>query len=592
MSILQSLAVHYERLVAIGEAPDYGYSREPVSYAIVLSPDGEAIDVMDIRDTSGRIPRPSLHKVPRPVTRSSNIASNFLWDKTAYTLGVKLNRDTKQPMLADREHTAFKALHEDLLEGTSDQGLRALRTFLERWQSVNYANLRHADDMLDANVVFRLDSEQRFLHQRPAAQGVWQDILTGADNSPGRCLISGEQAPIERLHPKIKGVRGAQSSGASMVSFNLDAFASFGRKQGSNAPVSKRAAFAYTTALNTLLARDSTRRIQIGDATTVFWAEAVGDEARAEAAEDLFSMLAEPPTDAEEAIKVGDKLSAVAEGKPLVDVEPDLDENTRFYVLGLAPNAARLSVRFWHVDRIGAIARRFGKHWNDLLLDPPPWTTPPSAWRLLVETAVQRKSENIPPSLGGALMRSILTGGRYPRSLLAAVVSRMRAEGDITAHRAAICKASLARDHRLGFEMEDVPVSLNPKETNQAYRLGRLFALYESVQRAALGNINATIKDRYLGAASATPASVFPLLERNSANHLAALRRGDKGGLAHWFEQQIDSIFDGMDGSFPRSLRLEDQGRFAIGYHHQRVKKRASSDEGSKGVDAETNDEE
>ncbi len=592
MSILQALASHYKRLHANGEAPDYGYSREPVSFAIVLSPDGEPVDVMDLRDPSGRMPRPSLRGVPRPVTRSSNIAANFLWDKTAYTLGMKRDRDTKQPTSASREHAAFRKLHQELLPGTGDEGLKALRIFLEQWQSENYSSLRHGDDMLDANVIFRLESEQRFLHQRPAARGIWQAYLAGTDKSLGLCLVSGEQAPIERLHPKIKGVRGAQSSGASMVSFNLDAFASFGKRQGSNAPVSKRAVFSYATALNTLLARDSARRIQIGDATTIFWAEASGNEACAATAEDLFSLLADPPTDAEEAIKVGDKLLAVAEGKPLTAVEPELDEHTSFYVLGLAPNAARLSVRFWHVDSIGAIARQIGEHWRDLLIDPLPWTTPPGAWRLLYETAVQRKSENIPPILGGALMRSILTGGRYPRSLLAAVVARMRAEGNITALRAAICKACLARDHRLGFEMEDVPVSLNPEETNQAYRLGRLFALYEDVQRAALGNVNSTIKDRYLGAASATPASVFPLLERNSANHLATLRKGNKGGLAHWFEQQIDSIFDGLDGSFPRSLRLEDQGRFAIGYHHQRVKKRTSSDKGREGTDAETHDEE
>ena len=592
MSILQALAGHYDRLVANGEAPDYGYSREPVSYAIVLSPDGEAVDVMDMRDTSGRIPRPSVRPVPRSVTRSSNLVSNFLWDKTAYTLGTKLDRDTKQSMPAEREHAAFKEFHEDLLAGTSDEGLKALRNFLGRWHTENYASLQHADDMLNTNIVFRLYSEERFLHERPAARSVWQDYLAGQDNTTGLCLVSGEQGPIERLHPKIKGVRGAQSSGASMVSFNLDAFASFGRKQGANAPVSKRAAFAYSTALNTLLARDSARRIQVGDATTAFWAETAGNEARAAAAEDLFSMLAEPPTDAEEAVKVGDKLSAIAAGRPLGDVEPELDENTRFYVLGLAPNAARLSVRFWHEDSIGAIARRISEHWRDLRLDPPPWTTPPGAWRLLYETAVQRKSQNIPPILGGALMRSILTGGRYPHSLLAAVVARMRADRDITAARAAICKACLARDHRLGFEKEDVPVSLNPDETNQAYRLGRLFAVYEGVQRTALGNVNAAIKDRFFGAASATPASVFPLLERNSANHLATLRKGGKGGLAHWFEQEIDSIFDGLDASFPRSLRLEDQGRFAIGYHHQRAKKRAASDQGRKGADAAVQDEE
>ena len=533
---------------------------------------------MPLLDTSSKKPQPSLRLVPRSGPRTSGIASNFLWDKTAYVLGMKRNRNTKQPSPAEREHAAFKALHQKMTAGADDEGLIALQTFLSEWQTENYDNLRYAGDMLDTNIVFRLDREQCFLHERPAARSIWRDHLAGQDSTEGLCLITGEHASMARLHHKVKGVMGAQSSGASIVSFNLDAFESFGKSQGSNAPVSERVAFAYTTALNTLLMRNSGRRIQIGDATTVFWAEAAGNEAVASAAEDLFSILADPPTDAGEVVEVSDKLSAVAEGRPLADVEPEVNEDTRFHVLGLAPNAGRLSIRFWYEDSIGTIARRIGEHWRDLRLEPTPWRTPPAAWRLLYETAAHYKSENISPTLGGTLMRAILTGGRYPHSLLAAVVTRMRVDKNITGLRVAICKASLARDHRLGFEEEDVPMSLNPDETNPAYRLGRLFAVYENVQRAALGKVNTTIKDRYFGAASATPALVFPLLVRNSANHIASLRKGDKGGLAHWFEREIDSILDAVDTAFPRSLRLEDQGRFAIGYHHQRATKRTASD--------------
>ena len=269
----------------------------------------------------------------------------------------------------------------------------------------------------------------------------------------------------------------------------------------------------------------------------------------------------------------------MAHGVPLEQAAPDIDPATRYYVLGLGPNAARLSVRFWHQGTLGELSGRFREHWQDLRLDPSPWKTQPAARQILYETAVQRKPENIPPALGGALMRAIITGGRYPRPLFATVVARMRADGDITGRRAAICKACLARDYRLGFEEEDVPVSLNPDETNPAYRLGRLFAVYEGVQRAALGrDVNATIKDRYFGAASTTPASIFPLLERNSAHHLSSLRRSGKGGLAHWFEREIDAILSGVDTAFPRSLRLEDQGRFALGYHHQRPTKHAASE--------------
>ena len=577
MTILKALGGHYDRLAANDKAPKYGYSNEPISFVIVLSRNGEAVDVMDLRDLSGNKPRPTRRLLPQPVPRSVNIASNFLWDKTAYSLGVMLDKEKKTPTLAKRgEHAHFKALHLDLLADTDDEGMKALRTFLGKWQPENHRNLPHAADLLDTNIVFRLDGEQCFIHERAAASDIWLDHLAGQDRVESLCLVTGELSPMKRLHPKIKGVRGAQSSGAAMVSFNLDAFESFGRTQGANAPISERATFAYATALNTLLARDSGNRIQIGDTTTVFWAEAVGDEAAAKSAEELFTMLADPPTDAQEAAKVSDKLSALAVGRPLADVEPEVDCDTRFYILGLAPNAARLSVRFWFQGTIGAIAQRITEHWRDLRLEPTPWSRPPAVWSLLYETAVQRKSDNIPPALTGALMRAILTGGRYPQTLLAAVVSRLRADKNITGQRAAICKACLARNYRLGYEMEDVPVSLNPQESNTAYRLGRLFAVYENVQRTALVKVNATIKDRYFGAASATPASVFPLLERSSANHLASLRKGDKPNLAHWFEREIDAIFDGLDSTFPRSLRLEDQGRFAIGYHHQRVTKRGA----------------
>lgn len=580
MSILQALVGHYDRLLANDEAPEYGYSLDDVSFGIVLSRQGEVVDVLDLRDMSGRTPRPSRRLVPRRAIRTVNVVSNFLWDNTAYVLGVKVDRNLKVPIRAQRgEHADFRQLHLRLLAGTDDSGLKALLAFLEKWNVENFGDLPHANDILDTNIVFRVDGEQRFIHERPAARRVWQDYLAEQGQAEGRCLVTGELGPVQRLHPKVKGVKGAQSSGASLVSFNLDAFESFGQPQGNNAPVSEQAAFAYTTTLNTLLARTSSQNIQIGDATTVFWAEAAGDEAEAEAAEDLFSILAEPeiPTDAEEAVRVADKLTAVADGRPLTDVQPEVNEDTRFFVLGLAPNAARLSVRFWYEDSIGSIARRIGEHWRDIRLEPSPWSTPPAVWRLLLETAAQRRAANIPPALGGDLMRAILAGSRYPRSLFAALVARMRADKDINGRRVAICKGCLARDYRLGFEEEDVPMSLNPDEKNVAYRLGRLFAVYEGVQRAAMGNVNTTIKDRYFGAASATPASVFPLLERNSANHLASLRKSEKGGLAYWFDQEIDSIFGGLDTDFPRSLRLEEQGRFAIGYHHQRATRRAIS---------------
>ena len=581
MSILQALGAHYQRLLANGAAPPYGYSTEGVSFVIVLSRGGALMDVRDMRDLSGRTPRPSRREVPQAVIRAVNVVPNFLWDKTAYALGVTQDPDTKAPVACRRgERDAFVELHERLLGETDDEGLRSLLTFLRGWDAEQYPGLPHAAEMLDANVVFRLDGAgEELLHERAAARELWGRHLEEGAQRQRVCLVTGARAATSRLHPKIKGVYGAQSSGASLVSFNLDAFSSYGMTQGDNAPVSEPATFGYTTALNTLLAHDSGRRVRIGDTTTAFWAEATAGEAAASACEDLFAALLEPPppTDAAEGARLADALTALAEGRLLSSVHAELDERTRFFVLGLAPNAARVSVRFWHEDSIGALARRVAEHWQDLRIEPWPWKATPAVWQLLIEAAPQHKSENVPPTLGGTLMRAILTGSRYPHSLLAAVVARMRADKDINGRRAAICKACSTRDHRLGPEEEEIPMSLDRDNDNPAYLLGRLFAVYEGAQRAALGpNINATIKDRYFGAASATPASVFPLLERGSAAHLASLRKGDKGGLAHWFDREIDAILSGMGAAFPRSLRLEDQGRFAIGYHHQRGARRAS----------------
>ncbi|MCY3818229.1 MAG: type I-C CRISPR-associated protein Cas8c/Csd1 [Gammaproteobacteria bacterium] len=591
MTVLQALARQHERLVRVGEAPSYGFSREPISYALVISLEGSVVDVAPLLDTSGRTPHPTPYDVPQRAKRTSGVASNFLWDKTAYVLGVKGDPDTKQRAPAPREHAAFRKLHADLLAETDDAALQALHRFLDQWTADSYAFLPNADGMLDQNIVFRLDGELSFIHKRPEAREIWIRHLSGQQGPEGLCLVTGSTGSLARVHARIKGVWGAKGQGADIVSFNKRAFESFGKEQGANAPISAQAAFAYATTLNALLATDSRRRIQIGDATTVFWAEATGGEDAANAAEELFAMLAEPPTATEEEATIADKLSAIGSGRPFADAVAGVDEQTRFHVLGLSPNAGRLSIRYWHTDTLGAIARRIVEHWRDMHIEPLPWRTPPAASRVLIETAPldknpKRRADRIPPIFGGTLMRAILTGSPYPRSLLATVIMRMRQDRDINGlHainglRAAICKACLARDYRLGLTTEDVPVSLNPNETNVAYRLGRLFAVYEKVQSAALGNVNATIKDRYFGAASATPASIFPLLERTSGHHLATLRKNEKAGLAHWFEREIDDILAGVDTALPRSLRLEEQGRFAIGYHHQRAsRRRGSADE-------------
>lgn len=576
--ILQALYDYYHRLLTRGTEglSPYGYSPEKVSYEILLAGDGSLVAVNDIRDNSGKKPVPRLLNVPQPEKRTVAVKPNFLWDKTSYVLGVSASSKR-----ADKEHEAFKLLHQQYLAGSEDAGLQALLVFLSAWSPERFAAPPFFPEMLDTNVVFRLEGETRFLHERPAAQLARARLLAQADADVALlppCLVTGEHMPAARLHPAIKGVTGAQSAGASIVSFNLDAFTSYGKSQGDNAPVSEQAAFAYTTVLNHLLRRSehNRQRLQIGDTSIVFWAEAEDADQAEQAELTIESLLNEPPSDSQEAARLREVLQQVAKGRPLSDLDPRLREGTRMYVLGLAPNASRISIRFWETDTLGGFAHKLASHERDFRIEPTPWKTAPAARRVVLATVPHRegalpKMDDAFNNLVGEFMRAVLSGGPYPRSLMANTIMRIRADGNLSGLRAAICKGILAREQRLRVREyeEEVPVSLDKESMSPAYRLGRLFAALEAAQRLALGGqVNATIRDRYYGAASATPAAVFPLLLRNTQNHLGKLRK-EKRGLAVSLEKDIGEIIDGLPESFPRSLSIEDQGRFAIGYYHQ-----------------------
>ena len=582
--ILQALVRYYQRMVereAKGIA-GYGYSPEKISYEIVLAPDGTVLAVNDIRDTTGKKAQPRVLDVPQPEKRTVGIKSNFLWDKTSYVLGVSATSKR-----TDKEHEAFKAFHEEALAGTQDEGLQALLAFLRRWSPDQFQAPLFLEEMLDANLVFRLGDERRHLHEREAAQTVRARLLGKESAEEGAqpisvssaiCLVNGEVAPIARLHPAIKGVNGAQSSGASLVSFNLDAFTSYGKSQGDNAPISEQAAFAYTSVLNYLLRRspDNRQRLQVGDTSVVFWAEAAGSEADAQAAESFLASLLVPADDDSEAERLRTVLDGLSKGRPLAELAPGLAPGTRMYVLGLAPNASRLSVRYWQADTLEVFAKRLAEHAQDLRIEPLPWRIEPTVYRLLLATVPNRegampKADDAFDNLIGETMRAILSGGLYPRSLLANTVMRIRSDGNLSGMRAAICKGVLTRERRRGIHTsdEEIPVSLDKQSTLPGYQLGRLFAVLEYVQRCALGGqVNATIRDRYYGAASATPAAIFPVLLRNTQNHLGKLRK-ERPGQAVTLEREIRDIVEGLPDRFPRSLKIEGQGSFAIGYYHQ-----------------------
>jgi CRISPR-associated protein Csd1 len=595
--MLQALAARYARLAARGEAPLPGFGPAQIGFTLVLDAEGRVVTVDDERTAEGRRLGPRVIEAPLPPKRTVAVASGAFWDKTSYVLGrtaidtaTSPSRQARDAARMAQEHDAFKARHEALLAGTKDVGCRALLAFLRNWAPADYEGLPHAEAMLDQNVTFRLHGEPGFIHDRPTARAALMAEADAAAGSGdvGMCLVTGAMAPIARLHPSIKGVPGAQSSGAALVSFNLDAFNSYGKAQGSNGPVSEMATHAYATALNGLIsAANGTdpktghpryrNRVGLGNDTVVFWAET--DEAE-QIAEAFFALPArdEPPNTA----LVGKVLEDMQAGRLLRDAAPSVDPATRVYVLGLSPNAARLSVRFWVDQTLGDLATRFAEHWADLRLEPAPRIHLPPLWALLYELALQRKAENVPAHLAGELTRAILTGGRYPASLLTQALMRMRADGQVTPLRTALVKAVLTRRarhtcaetrrHDLAHpDWRDSLVSLDRQEPNAGYRLGRLFAVLDTAQYVGLGRVNAGVKDRSFGAAAATPGRVFPLLLRGAQNHLSAARKKGKQGRAIRLDREIAEILGGFAGAqpFPPTLSLEDQGRFVIGFYHQ-----------------------
>lgn len=580
MTILQELDRYYGRMAARGEVVPPGWSMEPVGVVLELDPDGTLL--LSEQRLDGRKPR--VAQVPKWFSRQGTGSTPyFLWDNAAYALGL----GAKDPGKTARDHAAFKALHREALAGEEDEGLAALRRFLEAW-TPDRARIPALDDKaLAFNVAFRLRGEAILLHERPAAAPIVERLRTaGQRGEEGFCLVRGAHLPLVRLHPKIKGVDGAASAEVPLVSFNVDSFTSYGKEQGFNAPTSEEASFRYGAALNALLARGGRNRLRVADASVAFWADASAldaavAEAAARAAEDVFGdMFDERPapegaTDAQQAGRVRERLLEVAAGAPLATLAPELRDGVRFHVLALAPNAARLQVRTWLSDDFSRFAKALVRHQQDLAVEPPPWGNRwPTVHRLLLRTtAVQEKAENIPSGLVSAVLHAALAGTPYPRTLLTAAITRLRAGDDPARgwHAAAI-KACLAR-----FPSEETPpVSLDPANPSAAYQLGRLFAVLEAAQREALGRVNASIADRYYGAASATPARIFGPLLRGARTHISAAHKLKKG---FWIDGRLEEIMGALPATLPATLRLEDQGRFAIGYYHERASRPAKAAE-------------
>ena len=564
--ILQSLVDYYNRLKNDPniDIPELGYSQEKISFSIVINNEGNLLQVKDIRIKSekGKL-QPQLLTVPKTKGRAGkNPPPYFLWDNTKYVFGFEKSSKKEELISYTKDRfAAFKEYHQSF--DCKDNGYIALLKFLNNWKPENFQSILNIEDIINdtGNIVFELDSEIGYIHNRPDLKKIWNKINSNIDGIQGYCLISGKETNIASTHFLIKGVYGGQAAGSAMVSFNKNSFTSFNKKQNLNSPVGIDSAFAYTTALNFLLASKN-QRIQIGDTSTVFWTE------KKSPIELIFGQIIDQKDDGFSE-DVHTFLMGARNGK----MPPEIDEKVPFYILGLAPNAARIAVRFWHISTVGEMAKNLGQHFTDLEIiksNKEKNPTFPGVWKLLIETATLHKTENIPPLLAGALMRSILLGERYPISLLSILLARIRNDGSISYIRVAMIKAILNRNNRLSKtnNYKEVSVSLDKDRKSKGYLMGRLFAVLEKIQQTAIPGANATIKDRYFGSASATPKIVFPQLMRMSQNHISKIKK-DKPGYGVNLEKIIEEIIVMFD-NFPTHLSLEEQGLFAIGYYHQK----------------------
>ena len=571
--ILQALTQYYEDLADQGRIARPGWAKAKISYALCLSPEGELVQVIPLlEDRGGKKPQPQQMELPAPVKRTVGIAPNFLWDNSAYLLGIdgkgKAGQEQKKPERSRECFEAARQLHHRLLDGVPGVSAGSILRFFDRWEPENaqtHPVLQSEYDAVVSGVNLTFFTDNMFARDDPLIRQGWQAFYERSEGGAVRqCLITGTEGAAEATHPAIKGVDGAQSSGAALVSFNAPAFCSYGQEQNYNAPVGKYAAFAYTSALNHLLA-DRENVQKIGDTTVVCWAKSAEQQYQAFTFAALFGKQDEEMSEND----LRDALRKLAEGRPVP--ERKLDPKQPFYILGLSPNAARLSVRFFYRDTFGNLMKNVNAHHErmEIVHGPKDFGMLP-LWAMLRETVNMNSRDKTPsPVMAGAAARAVFTGGQYPAALLENTMLRIRAEREVTRGRAAIIKAYYLRNENPFCPKEVLTVALNEASTNIPYTLGRLFSVYESVQQAANPGINTTIRDKYYNAAASTPATIFPILDNLCQKHLRKL----DVKLRIWYENQIYAIVGVLGEEYPARLNLPQQGSFNLGYYHQTQKR-------------------
>ena len=580
--ILQALAHHYDVLLEKGKLEKPGWLSCYVSWALELNSDGSPIRLINIENPVVRDKKtvyiPQKMNLPEPAKRGSGVAANALCDNAMYVFGLDFKGNPERSILC---FESMRHRHESILGNVDHPAARAIIRYFRMWKPDEAASSLLIVNALESlhkggGIVFLYDG--RFAQDIPEIKKAWDIFYEQNYDLPERqCLVTGETGPVALLHPSIKGVVGAQITGASIVSFNCTAFESYGheRDQGLNAPVGKQAAFAYGAALNYLISNriDGERHsnmIRLGDMSIVFWSENAENSN-----EDLFTAFMESRKTTD-----GDLygiLQRFLNGQNVKWNGKELTADSRFYVLGLSPNGARLSVRFFLCDTFGKLMVNIAAHQDRLDMVKPLYEkrSSLSLWDILNETVNQNYKEKSPtPQVSGELIRSVLNDLPYPVSLYEQIQMRIRAEKNISWGRASIIKAYFIKNMSHAVPREVAVRILNEDTNYQPYVLGRLFAVLEGLQQAANGNANTMIRNRYFTSACATPTIAFPILLRSSQAHLRKIPTGIGG----YYDKQITELLDKMDKGYPKRLNLFDQGAFQLGYYHQTQKRYTRED--------------
>lgn len=572
--VLEALNDYYNTLLKQGRISRPGWSDTKISYAICLKESGEVEKIISVKDENDR---PIHMELPTGPKRSNALAPCFMWDNATYMLGLDIKG---KPERAINCFQACKNHYKTILDGVVSPAAFALRVFFSNWNPETAKENPLLSDCLDdllkgRNLTFMVDG--KYISEDPAFCKAWDDYYMGNDGGEERiCLVTGKKAPAQLTHPAIKGLAGAQPSGATLVSFNGASFCHYGQEQSMNAPVSKQAAFAYTSAINAMLA-DKNQSWRMGHDTMLFWAKD-GNPAYQKLFIQTFLKRDKPDEGGDEAVE-----DTVVDETGETSIDPDME----FFILMLSPNAGRVAVRFFLRDKFGIFMRNIVAHNERMSLRLPngELTEPVPITSFLYALANPASRDKVvPPLMESAIVEAVLTNQPYPSLVQDYVLHRTITEKSLTWKRAAIIKAYMLQNYKdrpnYSNVLEVASVGLNESCNSQPYVLGRIFAVMDRIH-AVSGDfkLTTTIKDRYIIEAATSPRYTFNKLERLNAANLKKLRTSGKFGYAKVMEDIINDLYSKMDGPTPEHFGVAQQDKFFLGFHHQQAYNAAKSNE-------------